>query len=222
MAYQFINRNIHPPRTPDEVAGRFSERCDGWLMTDAERLALTEWLDEIRPEVAIEVCVYRAGSLTALARTSRKVYAKDIDPVCETNFSSDFENVEFVAGNLIQTLPAMLTRLQAEYAPLGFILIEADHSRDGNWRNIESILQIVPDHPLYVLMHDSFNPECHRGMREAHWSVIPYVQLVELDLVFDQFVTQEETSGFPPDVVRFHVSRAPTGTPYRQADHPRK
>ena len=134
----------------------------------------------------------RAGSLAVLSRFCKKVYALDIDPACETSFRGQFANVDFMTGDSTHTLPALLSRLQAERAPLGFILIDADHSRDGVWRDIESILRYVPERPLYVLMHDSFNPECRRGMREAHWSVNPYVHLVELDFVSGRFVTQEE------------------------------
>ncbi len=33
------------------------------------------------------------------------------------------------------------------------------------------------------MMHDSFNPECRRGMQEADWEKSPYVKWVDFDFV---------------------------------------
>jgi hypothetical protein len=191
MALQFLDRQTRLPGTATEVRKRF-EAHDDWWMTDAERLALTGLLAELRPEVSIEVGVYRAGSLSVLARFSKRVYALDIDPECEALFGKTFDNVEFVTGDARETLPRLLDRIQREQDSLSFILIDADHSRDGVRRDIESVLRYTPIRPLYLLMHDSFNPECRKGMREADWAESPYVHLVELDFVPGRFVTEEE------------------------------
>jgi hypothetical protein len=191
VAFQFLDRQTRLPGTATEVRRRL-ETHDDWWMTDAERLALTGLLAELRPEIAIEVGVYRAGSLSVLARFSKRVYALDIDPECEALFGKTFNNVEFVTGDAKETLPRLLDRIQRAQEPLGFVLIDADHSRDGVRRDIESVLGYTPVRPLYLLMHDSFNPECRKGMREANWAASPYVHLVELDFVLGRFVTEEE------------------------------
>lgn len=192
MARQFLDQLARLPATAADVERRFDPRGDDWWMTDAERLALTGLLSQIRPALAIEIGVFRAGSLTPIARFADKVYALDIDPSCQARFHDKFTNVEFVTGDAAETLPTLLTRLQATRAPLGFILLDAEHSRDGVRRDIDNILRYVPERPLYVLMHDSFNPECRRGMREAAWAANPHVHLVELDFVPGRFVTREE------------------------------
>lgn len=164
-------------------------------MTDAERLALTALLSDLRPECAIEVGVYRAGSLSVLARHSRKVYALDIDPQCEAQFASQFTNVQFVTGDAKDTLPRVLEQIATAGEALSFVLIDADHSREGVQRDIESVLRFTPTRPLYLVMHDSFNPECRRGMVDADWSSNLHVHAVELDFVPGRFVTEEEPDG---------------------------
>jgi hypothetical protein len=161
-------------------------------MTDAERLALTALLAELRPACAIEVGVYRAGSLSVLARYSTKVYALDIDPQCEMLFAPKFPNVQFVTGDAKDTLPQVLERIAAAGEALSFILIDADHHRACVQRDINNVLRVTPTRPLYLVMHDSFNPECRRGMKEAPWAANPNVHLVELDFVPGRLVTEEE------------------------------
>jgi hypothetical protein len=192
MAFQFLDRRARLPASPAGLAERLDTRGDDWWMTDAERLALVALLADLLPECAIEVGVYRAGSLSVLSRFSRKVYALDIDPECEALFRDKFDNVEFITGDAAQTLPALLARIQAAREPLEFVLIDADHSRAGIRRDIEAVLRHSPAQPLYLLLHDSFNPECRSGMREANWSANPHVHLVELDFVPGRFVTEEE------------------------------
>jgi hypothetical protein len=85
-----------------------------------------------------------------------------------------------------------LSRITDAREALQFVLFDADHSRDGVRRDIESLLSYVPTQPLYVLMHDSFNPECRRGITTANWPKNPHVHLVELDFVPGRFVTEEE------------------------------
>ena len=83
-------------------------------------------------------------------------------------------NVEFVTGPSAQTLPALIERLQESGEPVEFVLIDADHTAAGVRGDVESVLRYRPTkRPLYVVMHDSFNPECRRGMKEAPWETNP-------------------------------------------------
>lgn len=195
MPFEYIDRNARLPRDSSEISRRFSAH-DNWEMTDAERLALTGLLAELRPACAIEVGVYRAGSLAALSRFCKKVYALDIDPTCETRFHEKFPNVEFVIGDSKQTLPQVIARIEAAQEPLGFVLIDADHSREGIQHDIDSVLRYTPGSPLYIIMHDSFNPDCRRGIKDAKWSASPYVHMVELDFVVGRFLTDEEPDSY--------------------------
>ena len=62
MAYQLLDRDGPLPASAPETRQRLSIH-DDWWMTDAERLARTGILGELRPECAIELGVYRTGSL---------------------------------------------------------------------------------------------------------------------------------------------------------------
>lgn len=196
MAFQFLNRSIHLPLTSAEIAQRLSGVHDEWLMTDAERGTLLALLTRLKPQVAIEVGVYRAGSLAILAGLSNKVYALDIDPGCESAYSSRFPNVEFITGPSHETLPKLIERLQASGDALDFVLIDADHSGEGVRRDINNVLRYRPRRPLYIVMHDSFNPGCRGGMKAADWASNPHAHMVELDFVVGRFVTQEEGDGY--------------------------
>jgi hypothetical protein len=195
MAFQVLDRNAKLPVTSSEITSRLTAH-DAWEMTDAERLALTGLLVNLLPECAIEIGVYRAGSLSVLSRYSKKVYALDIDPKCEAEFHDKFHNVEFVTGDSRQTLPQVLAKIEAAQESLGFVLIDADHSREGIQHDINSILRYTPSVPLYIIMHDSFNPECRRGIKEANWSTSPYAHMVELDFVAGRFLTKEEPDSY--------------------------
>jgi len=196
MAFQFLDRSICLPTSATQLAQRISGAHDEWLMTDAERGTLRSLLSTLKPQRAIEVGVYRAGSLAILAEFSQKVYALDINPYCETTYAGQFPNVEFITGPSQETLPRLIDRLQETGEGLDFVLIDADHSREGIRRDINNVLRYKPTRPLYMLMHDSFNPGCRGGMKAADWSGNPHVHMVELDFVVGRFVTQEEGDGY--------------------------
>jgi len=73
--------------------------------------------------------------------------------------------------------------MDTEQIPVDFVLIDGDHSAEGIKRDVELLLSYVPMKPLFVMMHDSFNPECRRGMLEVDWEKSPYVQWVDIDFI---------------------------------------
>lgn len=197
MAIQFLNRSLHLPFNSAEIALRLGEAHDDeWLMTDAERATLHSLLSTLKPECAIEVGVYRAGSLAILASHSRKVYALDKDPACESAYASRFPNVEFITGSSEETLPKLIDRLQASGQALDFVLIDADHSAKGIRRDLNNVLRYHPRRPLYIIMHDSFNPGCRQGMMQADWADNLHAHLLELDFVVGRFITREEGASY--------------------------
>lgn len=196
MAFQFLNRSVQLPLTAADIAQRLSGDHDEWLMTDAERATLHSLLTTLKPQCAIEVGVYKAGSLAMLSALCQKVYALDIDPACESAYASRFPNVEFITGSSTETLPKLIDRMQISGETLDFVLIDADHSAESISHDINSVLRYQPRSPLYIIMHDSFNPECRRGMKQANWSSNPHVHMVELDFVVGRFVTKEEGESY--------------------------
>ena len=165
-------------------------------MSDAERCTIIMLLDKLRPECAIEVGTAGGGSLSMIARYAKKAYSLDIDPTCRERFHSRFPNVEFIVGDSKETLPRLLRTLEASNEKLAFVLIDGLHTSEGVKADIENLLAYKPTCPLYVALHDSFNPECRSGMAAADWASSPFVHHVELDFVGGQF-NRIETNGKP-------------------------
>ncbi len=155
-----------------------------WMMSPAEQAALIYLLEHIRPRVAIEIGTCLGGSLQVLSKFSSKVYSLDVDPEVEQRLAGEFNNVEFIIGPSPVTLPRLIEKLTREGAPLEFVLVDGDHSARGVETDINNILEFVPTSaPLYITMHDSFNPECRKGLLDAKWARNLCVRVVELDFV---------------------------------------
>ena len=156
--------------------------CEHWQMNDSERLALTALLSRHLPHCSIEIGSYKGGSLSLISQFSKMVFSIDIDPTVSENFGH-FKNVTFLTGFSKKSLPLLLKSLDLEQVPVDFILIDGDHSAEGVRNDLNLVLSYIPKKPLFIMMHDSFNPECRKGMLEANWNKCPYVQWVDLDFV---------------------------------------
>ncbi|MDQ6814012.1 MAG: class I SAM-dependent methyltransferase [Bacteroidota bacterium] len=165
-----------------------------WEMANAEKIALLNILNEIRPTIAIEIGTKSGGSLQLLSAFCERVYSLDIDPAV-TTLKSNFANVEFIIGDSKETLPQLLKDLSASNTQPQFILIDGDHSCEGVRCDIENILKISIAVPLIVFMHDSFNPECRRGMLEVNYESYNFVEMIDLDFVQGTYSPSEKTSG---------------------------
>lgn len=176
----------HLPNSVNELL--FSEYINDWVMQHEERSALISLLSKIRPECAIEIGTKDGGSLSAIAKFSKKVYTIDIDPTCSERIGRKFSNVEFVTGPSEKTLIPLIKKLQETNVGIEFVLIDGCHTRHAVRQDIENLLHIIrPTLPLYVVLHDSFSPECRQGMIEANWDANPYVHFVELDFITGRF-----------------------------------
>jgi hypothetical protein len=154
-----------------------------WQMETSEQLALLALLEHLRPEYALEVGSRYGGSMQILSRYAKQVISCDIDPTCRQRLGNRYPHVEFVTGPSQETLPGVLRRLQTEQAALRFMLIDGDHTAQGVRGDIDALIEYVPCCQLYVLLHDSFNPDVRRGIREARWLENPHVHAVELDFI---------------------------------------
>ena len=153
------------------------------MMSPAEQMAMLYLLDRLRPKVAIEIGTRFGGSLQIVSQFADRVYSLDIDPEVTRRLEGVFPNVEYITGPSDRTLPPLLERLEAEDAPLSFALVNGDHTSEGVRKDIDNLLRFRPNVPLYIIMHDSFNPICRDGLRRAAWADCPYVHAVELDFV---------------------------------------
>ncbi|MFC3771472.1 glycosyltransferase [Paenibacillus sp. GCM10012303] len=156
--------------------------CDDWQMNHSERLGLTGLLSRIQPKCCIEIGTYKGGSLSLISQLSSTVFSIDIDPSIPGKFQQ-FGNVSFLTGPSSTILPILLKELDDNNIPVDFILVDGDHSAEGIKKDIACLHSYVPKKPMFVMLHDSFNPECRRGMLEAGWEKSPYAQWVDLDFI---------------------------------------
>ena len=156
-------------------------RRDNWQMNDSERMTLTGLLARHKPHCSIEVGTYHGGSLSLISQYSNMVFSIDIDETIPSRFK--FPNVSFLTGPSNVLLPHLLRELDKANIPVDFVLVDGDHSENGVMTDIGCLLTYVPRNPMFVLLHDSFNPACRRGMLNAGWDKSPYCHWVELDFV---------------------------------------
>jgi glycosyltransferase involved in cell wall biosynthesis len=158
--------------------------CDlpNWQQENSERLAIAGVLARQRPRCSIEIGTYRGGSLSLIRQFSDIVFSIDIEPTIPDRFR-DFHNVSFLTGSSHAILPILFHELDEAKVPVEFILVDGDHSERGVAQDIACILDYTPKAPLFVLFHDSFNPDCRRGMLTAPWARSPYVWWVDIDFV---------------------------------------
>jgi hypothetical protein len=155
---------------------------DNWQMADSERLAMTGLLARHKPRCSIEVGTYCGGSLSLISQYSEVVFSIDIDPAVADTFKY-FANVSFLTGQSGDILPLLFQALDEAAMPVDFILLDGEHSAEGVRRDIGCVLNYVPKKPLFVVIHDSFNPECRRGILEASWGKSPYAAWLDVDFV---------------------------------------
>jgi hypothetical protein len=191
-----------PPTTPSAVQPLASEvawtnllypSCilEHWQMFDGERLALTGVLARHKPHISIEIGTFHGGSLSLISQCSDIVFAIDIDPQSVVR-AGHLPNVTFLTGKSSDILPLLFRELTDAGLSVDFILLDGDHSAEGIKRDISLILEYIPTKPLFVVMHDSFNPGCRQGMLDSPWHESPYCHWVELDFVPGRMVDNDE------------------------------
>jgi len=152
-------------------------------MTTCEWMALQHILSGLRTKRAVEVGTYKGGSLQVLAHFCECVDSIDIDPSIANSLANLFCNVTFHTGSSAELLPSVLRSDGKGCEPVGFVLIDGDHSTEGVRRDINAVLSVPPSCEMVVLMHDAFNPDCRAGILSANWQLCPHVHEVEIDYI---------------------------------------
>lgn len=166
--------------------------CQNWQMMDWEKIALMGVLSRLRPKNSLEIGIYHGGSLSLTSQYVEKIYAIDIDPAVTERFQVP-PNAEILIEDSRTAIPKLFEKLEREGQSLSFILIDADHSTEGVRRDIEAVLAYRPAEPLVLLIHDSGNPGCRKGIAMADWNANPHVHHVELDFVPAQIIESTVT-----------------------------
>ncbi len=154
-----------------------------WSMTRSERYGFIHVLKQIKPKISIEIGTYNGGSLQVISKYSEKVYAIDNDPTIIDRLGNKFDNVEFLIGDSKTVIPKLIKDLQAKNESIEFALIDGDHSTEGIATDIKNLLVYKPIKSLHIILHDSFNPRCRKGMKTYNYNNNKYVHYVELDFI---------------------------------------
>jgi len=168
-----------------------------WQMTSCERFVFVGLLKRLQPKLSLEIGTYRGGSLQVLARYSESVISVDIDPGVATRLAGKFPNVEFHTEDSGRLLPDLVRKLNEQRRAVGVVLVDGSHSTEGVRRDIEALLELQPQQPMVFIMHDSFNPACREGMRQANWAKSPFVREVELDFTPGVYHHQAQETAEP-------------------------
>lgn len=170
-------------RINEELFGDHGYGGEPWAMTFAEKFALSGILSQRKPAVSIEVGTLNGGSLSVISHYSKKVYSIDPNPEVKSALEGRHKNVEFITGLSQQVLPDLIERLNSSEEEIGFVLIDGDHTEDGVRKDISEVLKCRPRSPLWLLMHDSFNPDCRRAMKSIDWKSNEFVHWVNYDFI---------------------------------------
>ena len=127
-------------------------------MSTLEKLRLIGLLNCINPKAVIEFGYQRGGATKWLAKFANKVITIDVNEFV-SEASSNHPNVE--PWNC--TTNEAINRINTNSLSLDLAIVDENHSRRAVAQDIEGILPYSD----IDLMHDSFNPQCRRGMIDA-------------------------------------------------------
>ena len=158
-----------------------------WQMSRAEKYSLIEILSNLKPDVSLEIGTFMGGSLQVISKFSKNVYSIDISSEPKKYLSKKFNNVEFIVGDSSHEISKVLNQVSKVNRKVEFILIDGDHSKKAVKNDLKKILEFNFIHPLTIILHDSFNPSCRRGIKSINFKNYNNVEYVDLDYVTGSF-----------------------------------
>jgi Methyltransferase domain len=155
----------------------------------ADRVALEGVLADLQPSLAIEIGVYRAGSLERISRHSERVHAFDLEarPVLTAD---RFPNVTFHFGSSHDLLAPLLGELAGAGENVDFALVDGDHTSAGVQQDVEDLLRSPALARSVIVIHDTLNPGVRAGLERVDYA--SYAKITLLDLDFVQGVAMRE------------------------------
>lgn len=154
-----------------------------WQMSRAEKYCLIHLLENLNPEYSIEIGTYKGGSLQVLSEYSKYVYSIDIDSEPKNKLEKIFKNVIFKVGKSYDIINNVMKEIESKKGKLNFILVDGDHSKNGVRKDLECILSHNFKHPLTIILHDSFNPQCRSGMKSIDYKNYNSIEHIDLDYI---------------------------------------
>ena len=138
-------------------------------------------LSHLRPKCALEIGTAQGARLSRFVKFSEKVISVDCDENVRASLEPHFPEVRFVIGNSNEVLPQIVAELSESDDGLDFVFLDANHDEDYVRKDLNCLLKVRPKSRLVLLMHDTFNPSCRKGILEANWDDNPHCHFVDLD-----------------------------------------
>jgi hypothetical protein len=154
-----------------------------WQMSRAEKYCLINLLQHLKPETAIEIGTFMGGSLQVLNDYVKNIYSIDISSAPKSFLENQYGKVDFRVGDSSKILPDLLQEIESKGQKLEFILVDGDHTTKAVRKDIEAILNYTHKNPVTIILHDSFNPQCRKGIKSIKYDSYPSVCYVELDYI---------------------------------------
>ena len=129
-----------------------------WLMSAREKLSLIGLLELLKPKKVLEFGYHRGGATKWLSQYSKLLITVDVNEFV-SRAEDEYSNV--TAWNC--PTQEAITRIAEKSMQFDLAIVDADHSRKAVASDISGLLE----HAKIILMHDSSNPECRKGMRDA-------------------------------------------------------
>ena len=141
-----------------ELEDKMNISNSDWKMSCREKLSVIGLLQCLKPKKVIEFGYHRGGATKWLSQFAENVISVDVNEfVIEA--SKKYSNVDPWKC----TTGEAINKIKADNLTFDLAIIDADHSRRAVANDISGILS----HSEVILMHDSFNPACRKGMLDA-------------------------------------------------------
>lgn len=149
--------------------------CDGeWQMSFGERAALEGILTQLRPRLAVEIGTASGASLRRITRHSIETHAFDlVHPPEELP-----GYVTFHEGDSHETLAPWLA---AGDAAIDFALVDGDHSNDGVYEDLVTLLESPRCARTVVLVHDVAHGPVRDGIQAAADRCARHIAYFDID-----------------------------------------
>ena len=171
----------------------YSDLNPMWLMDHNERAGMYMVLQLSRPRIIIEIGARFAGTTALFSQLAEHVYVVDIDPGVRDR-CEPLSNVTVMIGNSSDIIPGLIDRLNTQHGGWDFALVDGDHTTTGVRNDLNALIARRPLRRAYVTMHDSFNPECRKGILQVEWDH-PWVHAVEVDFTIGNVMPQPHVFG---------------------------
>lgn len=141
-----------------QIFNAIPEQGIPWLMNPSERVAVLGILEILKPKKTLEIGCRFAGCTSYLSKYSEQVTTIDMDPKA-IEASKQFSNVFGINACSVDAMKTLIEKKES----FDLIIIDGDHSEVGAQKDLDLAIKLG----RYIILHDTFNPDCRLGYMKA-------------------------------------------------------